>query len=106
MANVSRIFRHQKYVDITGLRNFKTNQDATNLTKFASLSGGKVTTEQLPSYFYDAVEGYAKEVGGVIGFYEDSGCTVAMAGDTGKIYVDLDAAVKICTSMIRAVRNL
>lgn len=82
-----------EYVDITGLRNFKTKQDAANLTKFASLSGGKVTAEQLPSYVDDVVEGYAKESGGVIGFYEDSDCTVAMTGETGKIYLDLAATI-------------
>ena len=82
-----------EYIDITRLRNFKTKQDAANLTKFASLSGGKVTAEQLPSYVDDVVEGYAKETAGVIGFYEDSGCTVAMAGETGKIYLDLAATI-------------
>lgn len=81
------------YIDVTGLSRFKTKQDAYNLTKFASLSGGKVTAEQLPSYMDDVIEGYAKETGGVIGFYEDSNCTVTIAGEVGKIYLDLAATI-------------
>lgn len=45
----------KNYIDVDGLGRFKTKQDEYNLTKFASLSGGKVTAEQLPSYVDDIV---------------------------------------------------
>lgn len=83
----------KNYVDLTGLEHFKTKQDEYNLTKFASLSGGKVTAEQLPSYVDDIVEGYAVNNEGTITFYSDSEHTQEIAGETGKIYVDLAATI-------------
>ena len=81
------------YVDINGLRTFKTKQDEYNLGHFASLSGGKVTAEQLPSFVDDVVEGYTLENAGVVTFYSDSEKTQAITGETGKIYVDLAATI-------------
>lgn len=83
----------QTYIDLTGLGEFKTKQDEYNLTKFASLSGGKVTAEQLPSYVDDIVEGYVTNNEGTITFYSDAEKTQAITGETGKIYVDLEATV-------------
>ena len=54
------------YVDLAGLRTFKTKQDEYNLSHFASLSGGKVTAEQLPSYVDDVIEGYTSTNEGVV----------------------------------------
>ena len=81
------------YVDLAGLTTFKTKQDAYNMTKFASLSGGKVTAEQLPSFVDDVVEGYITKNEGVVTFYSDSAKTQAITGETGKIYVDLAATI-------------
>ena len=81
------------YIDLTGLGEFNTKQDEYNLTKFASLSGGKVTAEQLPSYVDDIIEGYAANNEGTIIFYSDAEKTQAITGETGKIYVDLDATI-------------
>ena len=56
---------------------------------------GKVPSTQLPSYVDDVVEGYAKTStsdSGVVtvdGFYKENTYTTAIAGETGKIYVDL-----------------
>lgn len=83
-----------QFVSENNLRSFKTNQDAYNLSKFASLSGGKVTAEQLPSYVDDIIEGYTrKNEHGAVTFYSDSDCTVSIAGETGKIYYDLNATI-------------
>lgn len=81
------------YVDITGLRTFKTKQDEYNLTRFASLSGGKVTAEQLPSFVDDVIEGYITTNEGVVTFYSDAEKTRPLEGETGKIYVDLAATI-------------
>ena len=81
------------YIDLNGLRLFKIKQDEYNLGKFASLSGGKISPEQLPSYVDDIIEGYAKNEEGVVSFYADSDCTVAIKGEKGKIYYDLAATV-------------
>ena len=83
----------QTYIDLAGLGEFKTKQDEYNLTKFASLSGGKVTAEQLPSYVDDIVEGYTTNNEGTITFYSDAEKTQVITGETGKIYVDLEATV-------------
>lgn len=83
----------KNYIDVTGLGHFKTKQDAYNLTKFASLSGGKVTAEQLPSYVDDVIEGYAVNNEGTVTFYSDAEHTQEITGETGKIYVDLAATV-------------
>ena len=83
----------KNYIDLTGLGQFKTKQDAYNLTKFASLSGGKVTAEQLPSYVDDVIEGYAVNNEGAVTFYSDSEHTQEITGETGKIYVDLTATI-------------
>ena len=81
------------YVDLAGLTTFKTKQDAYNLTRFASLSGGKVTAEQLPSFVDDVVEGYINKNEGVVTFYSDAEKTQILTGETGKIYVDLAATI-------------
>ena len=81
------------YIDLNGLRSFKLKQDAYNLGKFASLFGGKISPEQLPSYVDDIIEGYTKNEEGVVSFYADSDCTVAIKGEKGKIYYDLAATV-------------
>ena len=81
------------YIDLNGLRLFKIKQDEYNLGKFASLSGGKISPEQLPSYVDDIIEGYAKNEEGVVSFYADSDCTVDIEGEKGKIYYDLAATV-------------
>ena len=83
----------QTYIDVTGLGRFKAKQDEYNLTKFASLSGGKVTAEQLPSYVDDIIEGYVTNDEGTITFYSDAGKTQEITGETGKIYVDLEATI-------------
>ena len=81
------------YIDLNGLRLFKIKQDEYNLGKFASLSGGKISPEQLPSYVDDIIEGYAKNEEGVVSFYADSDCTVDIEGEKGKIYYDLAATI-------------
>lgn len=81
------------YIDLAGLGQFKTKQDEYNLTKFASLSGGKVTAEQLPSYVDDIIEGYADNNEGTITFYSDAEKTQEITGETGKIYYDLNATI-------------
>ena len=81
------------YVDIAGLRTFKTKQDEYNLTRFASLSGGKVTAEQLPSFVDDVIEGYTATNEGVVTFYADAEKTRPIEGEVGKIYVDLAATI-------------
>lgn len=48
-------------------------------------SDGKVLASQLPSYVDDVIEGYLS--GGK--FYEESGHTTEITGESGKIYVDL-----------------
>ncbi|MGO5165190.1 MULTISPECIES: hypothetical protein [unclassified Candidatus Paralachnospira] len=48
-------------------------------------ANGQVPASQLPSYVDDVIEGYLS--GGK--FYSDSGKTTEIAGETGKIYVDL-----------------
>ena len=56
---------------------------------------GLIPSTQLPSYVDDVVEGYAKTStsdSGVVtvdGFYKENTYTTAIAGETGKIYVDL-----------------
>lgn len=81
------------YIDLAGLRSFKLKQDEYNLGKFATLSGGKISPEQLPSYVDDVIEGYTQTNEGVVSFYADSDCTVAIAGEKGKIYYDLAATI-------------
>ena len=51
----------------------------------ADLVAGKVPSTQLPSYVDDVVEGYYS----VDTFYIDSGFTVPITGEVGKIYIDL-----------------
>lgn len=81
------------YVDLAGLRTFKTKQDEYNLSHFASLSGGKVTAEQLPSYVDDVIEGYTSVNEGVVTFYSDAEKTQPITGETGKVYVDVAATI-------------
>lgn len=81
------------FIDVNGLRTFKTKQDEYNLGKFASLSGGKVTAEQLPSFVDDVIEGYVVNNEGTITFYSDAAHTQPITGETGKIYVDLAATI-------------
>lgn len=58
-------------------------------------NSGLIPSSQLPSYVDDVVEGYAKTTtssDGVVtveGFYKEDKFTTAIAGETGKIYVDL-----------------
>ena len=75
------------------MRQFKTKQDAYNLTRFASLSGGKVTAEQLPSFVDDVIEGYTSVSESVVTFYSDAEKTQPITGEAGKIYVDLAATI-------------
>ena len=51
-------------------------------------ANGQVPASQLPSYVDDVIEGYLS--GGK--FYSDSGKTTEIAGETGKIYVDLTSS--------------
>lgn len=52
----------------------------------ATLNGsGKVPEAQLPSYVDDVIEGYLYDGN----FYEDSGHTTEITGETGKIYLDV-----------------
>ena len=82
------------FVDINGLRTFRTKQNEYNLEHFASLSGGKVTAEQLPSFVDDVVEGYTtKNEQGIVTFYSDAEKTKPITGERGKIYVDLAAVI-------------
>lgn len=81
------------YIDLAGLGTFKTKQDEYNLGHFASLSGGKVTSEQLPSFVDDVIEGYTSVNEGVVTFYSDAEKTQPITGETGKIYVDLTATI-------------
>ena len=84
-----------QYVDLNGLRTFRTKQNEYNLAHFASLSGGKVTAEQLPSFVDDVIEGYITKNAetGAITFYSDAAKTQQITGETGKIYVDLGATI-------------
>ena len=86
---------NNQFVDLNGLRTFKTRQDQYNLEHFASLSGGKVTAEQLPSFVDDVIEGYTTKNAetGAVTFYSDSAKTQPITGETGKIYVDLAATI-------------
>ena len=88
MANI-------QFVDLNGLRTFRTKQNEYNLEHFASLSGGKVTAEQLPSFVDDVIEGYTSKNAetGAVTFYSDSAKTQPITGETGKIYVDLAATI-------------
>lgn len=81
------------FVDLNGLRTFRTKQNEYNLEHFASLSGGKVTPEQLPSFVDDVIEGYTIKNEGVVTFYFDAEHTKPITGETGKIYVDLAATI-------------
>lgn len=54
-------------------------------TNKADLVAGKVPTSQLPSYVDDVIEGYYY----TSIFYEDSGHTITITGETSKIYIDL-----------------
>lgn len=77
------------YVTVSNLGTFKTKQDAYNLEHFASLSGGKVSAEQLPSYVDDVIEGYMTLDGSTLKLYKEAAHTTEIAGETGKIYTDL-----------------
>lgn len=60
----------------------------------AELDGtGKVPAAQLPSYVDDVIEGYVTDNAGTISFYEDAAKTTVITGETGKIYVDVEATV-------------
>lgn len=48
-------------------------------------SGGKVPAAQLPSYVDDVVEGYLSSGK----FYKESAHTTEIAGESGKIYIDI-----------------
>lgn len=86
MANI-------QFVDLNGLRTFRNKQNEYNLEHFASLSGGKVTAEQLPSFVDDVIEGYTSKNEGIVTFYSDAEKTKQIEGETGKIYVDLAATI-------------
>ncbi len=92
MANI-------QFVDLNGLRTFRTKQNEYNLAHFASLSGGKVTAEQLPSFVDDVVEGYITKNAetGAITFYSDAEKTQVVEGERGKIYHDLAATITAFT---------
>lgn len=53
--------------------------------KFATLVGGKVPQEQLPSYVDDVIEGYYYNGA----FYSDAEHEEEITGEKGKIYIDL-----------------
>ena len=93
-----------QFVDLNGLRTFKTKQNEYNLEHFASLSGGKITAEQLPSFVDDVIEGYITEVEGVVTFYSDAAKTQSITGERGKIYVDL-AAISTLTRELSALQQ-
>lgn len=80
--------------DKTALDNLKTyvgdtavsTQISTAISSKADLdANGKVPSSQLPSFVDDVVEGYLYNSK----FYKESGHTTEIAGETGKIYVDL-----------------
>ena len=86
--------------EVTGLDTAlseKVNKSALGQANgVATLDGtGLIPSTQLPSYVDDVVEGYAKTSmsdSGVVtvdGFYKENTYTTAIAGETGKIYVDL-----------------
>lgn len=50
-------------------------------------SGGKIPAIQMPSYVDDIIEGYYKSADGK--FYKEASFTTLIAGETGKIYIDL-----------------
>jgi hypothetical protein len=58
--------------------------DNLNANK-ADLVAGKIPSSQLPSYVDDVIEGYYY----TSNFYEDSGHTISITGETSKIYIDL-----------------
>lgn len=86
MANI-------QFVDLNGLRTFRNKQNEYNLEHFASLSGGKVTAEQLPSFVDDVIEGYTTKTEGVVIFYSDAEKTKQIEGERGKIYIDVAATI-------------
>lgn len=55
----------------------------------ADLVGGKVPSSQLPSYVDDVIEWYYVDS---THFYEDTGHTILITPETGKIYVSLDTS--------------
>lgn len=80
----------------TALSEKVNKSDLGQANGVATLDGtGLIPSTQLPSYVDDVVEGYAKtstsdsEVVTVDGFYKENTYTTAIAGETGKIYVDL-----------------
>ena len=86
--------------EVTGLDTAlseKVNKSALGQANgVATLDGtGLIPSTQLPSYVDDVVEGYAKmstSNSGVVtvdGFYKEAEFTTAIAGENGKIYIDL-----------------
>ena len=86
--------------EVTGLDTAlseKVNKSALGQANgVATLDGtGLIPSTQLPSYVDDVVEGYADVTAGedgsitVNGFYKEETHTTAIAGETGKIYVDI-----------------
>lgn len=62
--------------------------ESTGVTGVATLgTDGLVPASQLPSYVDDVIEGYYADGK----FYSDEGKTQEIAGETGKIYVDIDS---------------
>lgn len=90
--------------EVTGLDaalSEKVNKSALGQANgVATLDGtGLIPSTQLPSYVDDVVEGYAKTSisdGGVVtvdGFYKEAEFTTAIAGESGKIYVDISTNI-------------
>lgn len=76
------------YTDPVDVKDLNDNADIidSTLAAKANLVGGKVPASELPSYVDDVIEGYYYEGD----FYEDSAHTTPIAGEAGKIYIDLD----------------
>ncbi len=72
---------------VSGLSDDLITSSAVNtaLSTKANLVDGKVPASELPSYVDDTVEGYYHSGA----FYEDAEHTIAITGETGKIYIDL-----------------
>ena len=81
--------------EITDLDKYTQGEVDTLLTNKADLVGGKVPSNQLPSYVDDVIEGYYNTADGL--FYTDDQFTAGneITGETGKVYVDLVSGAEI-----------
>lgn len=79
-------FLKPDYSDPADVKDLNDNMDLIDsaLVLKANLVGGKVPASELPSYVDDVIEGYYYNGA----FYQDSGHTIALSGETGKIYID------------------